>query len=325
MHTKGRASSKGAAPKELTATRNGFGAVRVEEIQRSRLVAAMAYVAAERGAANVTVAQVVERAGVSRRTFYEIFDDCEDCFLAAFDEGLRRASDCVLVRHSGARWSERTRASLAALLEFLDVEPVIGRLLIVGSLGGGPRGLERRRRVLAQVIAAVDEGRGESRAGKEPPPLTAEGVVGGVLSILHARLLEESPGRLLEFTGPLMSMIVLPYLGSAAARKELERPVPKRQEASPPAASDPLRDVGLRLTYRTVRVLISVAATPGASNREIGEAAGIGDQGQISKLLSRLERLGLVQNAGLGPGTGAPNVWTLTDRGEAIHAAIVSA
>jgi AcrR family transcriptional regulator len=352
MHTKGRAPSEGAAPSGLTPSGNGqaparnglphpgtthdrgrpeghrqaSGPERMVEIQRARMLAAMVEACAEHGPAHVTVAGVVERAGVSRRTFYEIFDDCEDCLLAALDEGLRRASERVLPAYrSGGRWSERTRASLAALLEFLDVEPVMGRLLIVGSLGGGPGGLERRRRVLAQVIAAVDEGRGESRAGKEPPPLTAEGVVGGVLSILHARLLEESPGRLLEFTGPLMSMIVLPYLGSAAARKELERPVPKRQQTSPSAASDPLRDLGLRLTYRTVRALVSVAENPGSSNREIGEAAGISDQGQMSKLLWRLERSGLVHNAGLGPGTGAPNVWTLTDRGEAIHAAIVSA
>jgi DNA-binding MarR family transcriptional regulator len=83
-----------------------------------------------------------------------------------------------------------------------------------------------------------------------------------------------------------------------------------------------LRDIGLRLTYRTVRVLLSIAATPGSSNREIGVASGVTDQGQISKLLSRLERLGLAHNTGLGPGTGAPNIWTLTQRGQAIHAAI---
>jgi AcrR family transcriptional regulator len=332
MPTKGRAPSEGAAPKRLTrsdnghaAARNGLGPERIIEIQRARMLAAMVEVCAEHGPANVTVAGVVERAGVSRRTFYEIFDDCEDCLLAALNEGLRRASGHVLAAYrSGGRWSERTRMSLVALLEFLDGEPVMGWLLIVGSLGAGPEALERRRCALAQVIAAVDEGRGESK-GKQQSPLTAEGVVGGVLSILHARLLERRPGGLLELTGPLMSMIVLPYLGSAAASRELERPVPKRQQTSRRVGgNDPLRDLGLRLTYRTVRALVSVAGNPGSSNREIGEAAGIGDQGQMSKLLWRLERFGLVQNAGLGPGTGAPNAWTLTARGEAIHQAIAT-
>jgi AcrR family transcriptional regulator len=300
-----------------------------------RLVAAMVDVAVERGVANVTVAHVVERAGVSRRTFYEIFEDCEDCLLAALDDALRSVREHVLpaYREEG-RWSERIRASLIALLESLDADPVTGHLLIVGSLGAGARAQERRGIVLSQIIAAVDEGRNESRAGAPPPPLTAEGIVGGVLSILHARLpacphmgvsLAPREGdSLLALTGPLMGMIVLPYLGAAAARREFERPIPTRQTPGPRTGADPLRDVGLRLTYRTVRVLIAVAETPGASNREIGQAAGIGDQGQISKLLSRLERLGLVQNTGLGPGTGAPNIWTLTERGEAIHTAIAT-
>ncbi len=277
------------------------------------------------GPAKVTVAGVVERAGVSRRTFYEVFEDCEDCLLAALQEGLRRASEHVIpaYRHGG-RWSEKVRAGLSALLEFLDTEPVMGRLLIVGSLAAGPRAVESRRGVLACVIAAIDEGRTESKTAKRPLRLTAEGVVGGVLSILHARLSAEDPGELLELTGPLMSMIVMPYLGTAAANRELERAMPERRQSRIPSTSDPLRDLGLRLTYRTVRALLSVAEHPGSSNREIGEAAGIADQGQMSKLLWRLERSGLVHNTGLGPGTGAPNVWKLTERGQAIHQAIAA-
>jgi DNA-binding MarR family transcriptional regulator len=113
-------------------------------------------------------------------------------------------------------------------------------------------------------------------------------------------------------------------LGSAAADQELKRSTPKRRQPNIPSATDPLRDLGLRLTYRTVRALISVAEHPGSSNREIGQAAGITDQGQMSKLLWRLERSGLIHNTGLGAGTGAPNIWTLTNRGEAIHQAIAA-
>ncbi len=293
------------------------------EIQRARMLAAMVEECALHGPAHVTVAGVVERAGVSRRTFYEVFDDCEGCLLATLQESLRRASEHVIPAYrNGSWWLEGIRAALGALLEFLDAEPVMGRLLIVGSLSASPRALESRRRVLVQIIATVDKGRGESKASGQPPPLTAEGIVGGVLSILHARLLEDNPGELLELSGSLMSMIVLPYLGSTTASRELERRTPERRRPSVPSASDPLRDLGLRLTYRTVRALVSVAELPGSSNREIGQAAGIADQGQMSKLLWRLERSGLIRNSGLGVGTGAPNIWTLTERGEAIHAAI---
>ena len=91
-----------------------------------------------------------------------------------------------------ARWAERVRTALTAVLRFLDVDRGAGQLLIVGSLGAGRLALERRRRGIAQIIALVDEGRRDSRTGEELPPLTAEGIVGGVLSVLHSRLLEET-------------------------------------------------------------------------------------------------------------------------------------
>jgi AcrR family transcriptional regulator len=304
------------------------GRARVSEIQRVRLVAAMVEVAAERGLADATVARVVARAGVSRRTFYELFEDREECFLAAFDEGIARASRYVLDTYDPeAGWAERIRMALTALLSFLDVERGVGQLLVVGSLGAGTNALERRQRVLAQIITVIDEGRKEAKSGSELPLLTAEGVVGGALSVIHARLLACLPSamggpRMGEFVNPLMSMIVLPYLGPAAARRELERPVPKPRVSARHANGDLLRDLGMRLTYRTVRVLLSVAAGPGSSNREVGLAAGIADQGQISKLLGRLERLGLVHNNGLAPGKGAPNAWTLTEKGVQVESAM---
>jgi AcrR family transcriptional regulator len=314
-----------AGPREhayMAHARHASGAERVSEIQRARIVAAMTEVACERGVSNVTVAHVVERAGVSRRTFYELFDDRDGCFAAAFEEGLGRAAERVFPAYrAGGRWSERIRAALVALLEFLDSEPVMG-LLLVASPGAGARVLERRRRVLGEVILVVDGGREQSKAGIEPPPLAAEGVVGGVLSILHARLSGGNPGSLLELTGPLMGMIVLPFLGSAAARRELERPVPRQRVAAPRSIGNPLRDLDMRLTYRTVRVLLAVATQPGGSNRQVADAAGITDQGQISKLLGRLHSLGLIENVGAGSMRGAPNAWTLTAKGWEIESAI---
>jgi AcrR family transcriptional regulator len=295
----------------------------VLEIQRARILAAMVQVSAERGSANVTVAHIVACAGVSRRTFYELFGDREECFLAAFDDALARASRYVLDAYDAkAKWAERVRSALTTVLQFLEIEHDAGRLLIVGSLGAGHHALEHRRRGIAQIIALIDQGRKETKAGNELPPLTAEGIVGGVLSVLHSRVLDEQPGRLVELTGPLMSMIVLPYLGPAAARRELARPTPPRLGRLVVSPADPLRDVHMRLTYRTVRVLTSVAANPGSSNREIGVASGMQDQGQISKLLTRLSKLGLIENTGAGLARGAPNAWMLTGKGVEIENAI---
>jgi AcrR family transcriptional regulator len=312
---------------------DGFGRGHVTEIQRARMIAAMIDVVSERGRSNATVAHVVARSGVSRRTFYEVFEDFEDCFLAALDQSIARASEYVLGAYDPAgKWRVRIREALVGLLEFLEDEPAMGRLCIVETLGAGRRVHERRQRAVDLAIAAVDEGRAESKAARTLPPLTSEGVVGGVLSVLHARLVpNELPtpatprddeakkrGRgssLLELTGSLMGMLVLPYLGPAAAQRESSQAVPERRARPRAASGDPLRDLEMRLTYRTVRVLLSIAETPGASNREVGASAGIDDQGQISKLLSRLDKLGLIENSGAGQVRGAPNAWELTKKG----------
>jgi AcrR family transcriptional regulator len=307
----------------------------VVEIQRARMLAAMVEVCGERGAGNVTVAHVVARAGISRRTFYELFADGEDCFLAAFDHALEQAASVVVpVYEAQSTWREQVRAGLTALLGFFEDEPALGKLLIVDALGAGPRALERRTSVLEILIDTVDQGRSEGKSGKDAPPLTAEGIVGAVFSVIHARLLEQqatitgrsqngrsshwTAGSLSALLSPLMSMITMPYLGASIARRELDRPVPKVREPQPPR-HNPLRDLDMRLTYRTVRVLLAIAEHPGASNRQIGEQAGVHDQGQISKLLARLDKLGLIQNTGEGHAKGAPNEWTLTTKGQEVQ------
>lgn len=288
----------------------------VTEIQRARMIAAMIDVVSERTRADSTVAHVVARSGVSRRTFYEVFDDFEDCFMAALDQSIERVREYMLLDYDPKqRWWVRIRTALVGLLEFLEQEPAMGRLCIVETLGAGPRIHERRMQVVDQLTAIIDEGRAESKTSKGLPPLTAEGVVGGVLSVLHARLISERGGSLLDLVGPLMGMIVLPYLGPGAAQRESARPAPAPRKRPPAGRGDPLRDLEMRLTYRTVRVLLAIAASPGSSNRQVGSDAGIEDQGQISKLLSRLERLHLIENAGAGQVRGAPNAWMLTDRG----------
>jgi AcrR family transcriptional regulator/DNA-binding MarR family transcriptional regulator len=261
---------------------------------------------------------------VSRRTFYEIFEDREDCFLAAFDGAIARiASEVVPAYEQPGRWREKVRAGLIALLSVFDSDPGVARLVVVESLGGGARALERRRRVVEALISVVDEGRGEAVRETGLTRLTAEGVVGALLAIVHARLLEEHPGRLAELSGSLMGIVVLPYLGQAVARAESARPVPKAVGGrGSRGAPDPLRHLEMRLTYRTVRVLLAVASNPGSSNRAVADVAGIVDQGQISKLLARLHGLGLIENTGAGATRGERNAWRLTRKGEEVHDAI---
>jgi AcrR family transcriptional regulator len=326
------------------------GRERVAELQRARIVVAMGELVYERGAGAVTVAHVVARSGVSRRTFYEIFADRDACLLATFDDAVERAAALVVPAYEAgdgtAEWKGRIRAGLQALLGFLDDEPALASLLIVDALAAERRVLERRQRVVDALIDAVhrgaaahaaredgDRGLARARAGRAPrrgarrsaARIVAEGLVGAVFAVIHARLLARDTASLRALSNPLMATIVLPYLGSAAAELELERPRPRsRPRTLTPA--DPLREIDMRLTYRTVRVLLAIAELgergSNPSGRQVADASGVADQGQMSKLLARLRSLGLIHNSASGRGKGEPNAWRLTPTGEHVERAI---
>lgn len=311
----------------------------VAEMQRRRLLLAFVEVLAEQGLECASVGRVCKRAGVSRRTFYEIFDDRDECLLAAFDAAVERLARPVVAAFRGEGedrrtrsaqgWLERIRAALTVLLERLDAEPDLARLCVVETLKAGSAVANRRAAVLGVLVDAVEQGRDETRRGNEPPPLAGQGVVGGALSVVHTRLADiqaiSQRQPLIDLTGALMAMIVHPYLGSVAARRELERPAPSAPTMSNGTAKDPFKDLSIRFTYRTARVLSTIATNVGASNRLVADTAGIADEGQTSRLLARLQRAELIENRGAGREKGEANAWALTERGEAVQAALAGA
>jgi AcrR family transcriptional regulator len=299
------------------------------EIQRSRLSAAALGAIEEFGYPRVTVAHIASRARVSRRTFYQLFENREDCLLTALESVVDMVREELSgAEPSGLAWRERVRAGLWTILSFLEREPVLARVCVVQALRGGPRVLESRERVLEDLARFVDEGRHEGARSAGCPPLTAEGLVGAGFTIVYGRLLRDEHEPLTGLFGELIGIIVLPYLGPAVARREQARPAPAvPRRATPVVAAargedngvgggDPLAGVPMRLTYRTALVLEAIASQPGVSNRIVAELADISDQGQISKLLARLERLGLIANAGEGRHSkGVSNAWALTRTG----------
>jgi AcrR family transcriptional regulator len=312
----------------------GLPRAQVAEIQRSRLLAAAVAVIDEHGYGAVSVGQIAARARVSRRTFYDLFANREECVAAVLDDAVERVRlELAAADLAGMGWRERVRTGLWTILSFLDRDPPLARLCVVHTVQGGPSVVRRREAILLRLAAAVDEGRYESARGSRCGPLTAEGLVGAAFMIVHARLRRRERTPLSGLLGELMGLIVLPYLGAAVAQRERSRPLP----APPPAPlretvsrrvrrEDPLGEVPMRLTYRTARVLEGIAelgarkALP--SNREVADYAGIHDPGQVSKLLVRLQRLGLLANGSVGHRKGKPNAWTLTVKGERVARSI---
>jgi DNA-binding MarR family transcriptional regulator len=234
--------------------------------------------------------------------------------LAAAD--ARVTADCS----TQEGWLDQVRSGLLALLEFFDAEPALARICVVD--GAGPAVLARRREVLDRLARMLDDQHAPARSF--PPVLTAQAVVGGVLAVLHAQLSSSHPGKLADLHGQLMSFTVLPFLGARAARRELSRPldatpVPMRRSA----ALELLQDPGKRLNHHlTQRVLKVIGSDPGLSNRGVARRAGVKDEGHTSRLLSRLERLGLIEDARRAESAATSKAWRLTASGAELERAI---
>jgi AcrR family transcriptional regulator len=323
----------------LVVTRSALGAAlrvngelgQLAEIQRSRLLTGAVGAVDELGYEQATVASITARARVSRRTFYELFLNREECVAAVLEDTAGRVrSELRAAGLEELPWQERVRRGLWVILCFLEREPTLARVCMVQAQRGSGAVLERRERILAELVAVVDAGRMDSARGLQCSGLTAEGAVGAALAILYPRLTSQRRERPTGLLGELMGLIVLPYRGPAAARREQTRAAPAaprirhstRQTPASPQA-DPLAGLSMRLTYRTAKVLEGIDENPGASNRQVAEYAGINDQGQISKLLARLERLGLLVNEDSGGhAKGASNAWSLTPTGARVTRSI---
>ena len=196
----------------------------VRAVQRERLLAAMFKSVTEIGYRALTVQNVLSRAGISRPTFYEQFEDKEDCFLAAFDTGakqLRERVEVAVSDASGSGWRDRMRAGLAALLSFVAEEPEMARTVIVEARASSPAGLLRRDELLDNFATCIDSLVREELP--EPPSaIAAAGVVGGIESVLYARLRKGDVEDLDSLLPSLMYFAVLAYVGQSAAREELD-------------------------------------------------------------------------------------------------------
>lgn len=284
----------------------------------------MATVADEHGVEDATVARVVTVARVSRRTFYELFDSRGDCLLAAIEQAVALARTRAVEEWvTQDAWLGRVRAALYALLEFFDREPQLARLCFVYSNIGEPAITAHRMEIVRQLASLLDSGRQSTR--HSPPALTAEALVGGALSVVQARLVGPEQGSLIDLAKPLMSFVSNPYCGAGVARRELHRRRPEPRSHWQNQATTIEDPPSVRMTYRTMRVLSAITAQSGLSNRQAGELAEVTDQGQISKLLNRLARAGLVENLGPGQPRGGANAWRVTAAGQRLADSVARA
>jgi AcrR family transcriptional regulator len=195
-------------PRRLPRGSHGLDREVVEASQRARLLEAVGRAVAERGYAGATIDDVVRRAGVSKKTFYDHFSDKEECFLAAYEA----ASEELLLRVVEARgrhdhWEERTRAGIVAYLRWLAADPALARVFLIEVAAAGPRALERRERLRDRYAELI------GRGGAELPFEVFHAVVAAVDDVVVRHIREHGAEGLTELEPVLL------YLQTALLRR----------------------------------------------------------------------------------------------------------
>jgi len=297
----------------------------VARLQRERILDAVVAVVAERGAADASVELVIARARVSRRTFYEYFGGLDECLVAVLDRGLERVGSLAAQAFEGAgSWRDGMRLALAAVLGFFDEEPQLARVCMVETLAGGAL-VGRYRERINDAFRALVVARIKSEVS-HPSPLAPEAVLGSVMGIVNARLIARGDEPLLGLLGPLMGVIVGPFMDEEQVAREIDRGNELARAMLAERLRSPRRGalvpevLGRPGAFRIRDCLLFVAAHPGVSNREVGGGIGVAHSGQSSVLLSRLAGMGLLVKRSEGP--GRPNVWRASTEGELVARAL---
>jgi AcrR family transcriptional regulator len=207
-------------PERLPRGRHGLPRRFIVHNQRERMLLAVAEAVAEQGFATTTVADIIARARLSRRTFYEHFADKEECFLAAYDTVVEQLLSAVGQAYEQAEgWTQKVHDGLETFLAYLAAEPAFARMCIVEVVAAGPEARSRRDAAMRVFVDFLEPGRAEAPRGLRVPEIAAEVVVGGIYEIIYARLQRNAANELVEMLPELLYCALVPYIGHADAEK----------------------------------------------------------------------------------------------------------
>ncbi|HKO37707.1 MAG TPA: TetR/AcrR family transcriptional regulator [Solirubrobacterales bacterium] len=180
-----------------------------------RLLRALAAVVSEKGYRETKIADVVERARTSQRTFYEHFEGKEDAMVAALDSGSSQMLAAALPAfRRGGSWQRAVHDTQEAMLHFAAEEPEYGRLGAVEMYGAGTRALEQREMVTEGMEGLLMPG---YEIAPGVPPIAAEAIGGALYALLYDFVKEKGPGRLLELVPTFVYVTLAPFLGAEDA------------------------------------------------------------------------------------------------------------
>jgi AcrR family transcriptional regulator len=192
--------------------------------QRQRILAAVAETTAARGYARMSVEDVVRGAGVSRRTFYELFPNKDQVFLEAYDQVANLLLAGVKAAYEGETgFSARVTAGFRAFLELLEASPAFARMCIVEVMAAGPEAVAKRTAVMGEFAKLIEENAASVLDSHgRVPAMHAQTIVAGAYEAVYRMIAADDTDRLSTLLPDLVESALLPYVGEeeAGAQKQ---------------------------------------------------------------------------------------------------------
>jgi AcrR family transcriptional regulator len=289
--------------------------------QRGRLVAAVGAVAWEDGPGGLTVERICDRAGMSRRTFYDIFVNVDDALASSVEdahEQLWREIDRQVQTTVAPDWPTAMSTVIVALLAAVEQDPAVGWLCVGELVTALPRAEAARRQSMSRLATLIHGGYDAARCevGEWAREQAVIGATGALWELLRRRLADRDPEHpVRKLAGPAIFLILVPYVGRAEAMRVAAHP--PALALSGPVSYAAEQSVG-RLTELTQQSLLFLRDRPLASNVEVAEGIGVTHASQMSRHLHRLAKEQLVVSSR----DGRRNRWSLTEHGAEMVAAL---
>lgn len=189
----------------------------VAENQRKRLIAAIIAAVAEHGYGGTTIGAIVKVAELSRKTFYEHFDNKEECFRAAYEAGFGYLRSSVIAVEAEKDWGSAVRARLRALLELLAAEPDLASFFLIAPATVGDAIARRHHEAMRELVAALTAGAPQARSATEPLQTREQAIAGGISRLVVGKLNAGEAEQLSELAPVLTELVLRPYLGNEEA------------------------------------------------------------------------------------------------------------
>ncbi len=203
------------APRRRSRKASAFAERQAASSPPERILRALAAVVSEKGYHETTVAEIVERAKTSQRTFYEYFDNKEDAMVAALDSGsAQMLAEALPAFRRAPDWQHAVQGTQEAMFTFGVQEPEYAHLGAVEIFGAGTRALEQREKVTEGMEGLLADG---YKVNPGVPPITAEAIGGALYTLFYDHVRTRGAERLPEIVPPVVYVTLVPFLGAEEA------------------------------------------------------------------------------------------------------------